>query len=67
MPCAAARPCANSAAEHPDEPFRQRPHERLKTAKKRTASSARWLSRQINDPYVKQAKAEGWRSRAASS
>jgi 23S rRNA (uridine2552-2'-O)-methyltransferase len=41
------------------------PHERLKTAKKRTASSARWLSRQINDPYVKQAKAEGWRSRAA--
>ncbi|NKJ45007.1 MULTISPECIES: RlmE family RNA methyltransferase [unclassified Novosphingobium] len=41
------------------------PHERLKTAKKRTASSARWLSRQINDPYVKQAKADGWRSRAA--
>lgn len=41
------------------------PHERLKTAKKRTASSARWLSRQINDPYVKQARAEGWRSRAA--
>jgi 23S rRNA (uridine2552-2'-O)-methyltransferase len=25
----------------------------------------RWLSRQLNDPYVKQAKAEGWRSRAA--
>ncbi|MDE2563365.1 MAG: RlmE family RNA methyltransferase [Sphingomonadales bacterium] len=41
------------------------PGERLKTAKKRTASSARWLSRQINDPYVKQAKAEGYRSRAA--
>ncbi|ABD24920.1 23S rRNA Um-2552 2'-O-methyltransferase [Novosphingobium aromaticivorans DSM 12444] len=41
------------------------PHERLKTAKKRTASSARWLSRQLNDPYVKKAKAEGWRSRAA--
>lgn len=41
------------------------PGERLKTAKKRTASSARWLSRQINDPYVKQARAEGWRSRAA--
>ncbi|GMM61498.1 RlmE family RNA methyltransferase [Novosphingobium pituita] len=41
------------------------PRERLKTAKKRTASSARWLSRQINDPYVKQARAEGWRSRAA--
>lgn len=41
------------------------PKERLKTAKKRTASSARWLSRQLNDPYVKQAKADGWRSRAA--
>ncbi len=39
--------------------------ERLKTAKKRTASSARWLTRQINDPYVKQAAAEGFRSRAA--
>ena len=26
---------------------------RLKTAKKRTASSARWLSRQLNDPSVK--------------
>ena len=41
------------------------PGERLKTAKKRTASSSRWLQRQINDPYVKQAKAEGFRSRAA--
>jgi len=41
------------------------PGERLKTAKKRTVSSARWLTRQINDPYVKQAKADGYRSRAA--
>ncbi|OZA66638.1 MAG: rRNA methyltransferase, partial [Sphingomonadales bacterium 39-62-4] len=41
------------------------PHERLKTAKGRTASSVRWLSRQLNDPYVKQARVEGWRSRAA--
>ncbi|MEJ5977409.1 RlmE family RNA methyltransferase [Novosphingobium sp. PS1R-30] len=41
------------------------PGERLRTAKKRTASSARWLSRQINDPYVKQARADGYRSRAA--
>ncbi len=41
------------------------PGERLKTAKNRTASSARWLSRQINDPYVKKARAEGYRSRAA--
>ena len=41
------------------------PGERLKTAKKRTASSARWLTRQLNDPYVKRAKDEGYRSRAA--
>lgn len=41
------------------------PHERLRTGKKRSTSSARWLTRQLNDPYVKKAKAEGWRSRAA--
>jgi 23S rRNA (uridine2552-2'-O)-methyltransferase len=41
------------------------PGTRLKTAKKRTASSARWLTRQLNDPYVQKARAEGWRSRAA--
>jgi 23S rRNA (uridine2552-2'-O)-methyltransferase len=41
------------------------PGERLRTAKKRTTSSARWLTRQINDPYVKKAKADGYRSRAA--
>ncbi len=38
---------------------------RLKTAKKRTASSQRWLERQLNDPYVSRAKREGYRSRAA--
>ena len=38
---------------------------RVKTARGRTASSTRWLSRQLNDPYVRQAKAEGYRSRAA--
>lgn len=41
------------------------PGERLKTGRGRTASSARWLTRQINDPYVKQARADGYRSRAA--
>ena len=41
------------------------PGERLRTAKRRSQSSARWLTRQINDPYVKQAKAAGYRSRAA--
>lgn len=38
---------------------------RLRTARKRTASSQRWLERQLNDPYVAAAKREGWRSRAA--
>ena len=38
---------------------------RLKTARGRTVSSQRWLERQLNDPYVSAAKAEGYRSRAA--
>jgi 23S rRNA (uridine2552-2'-O)-methyltransferase len=38
---------------------------RVKTARGRTASSVRWLQRQLNDPYVVKAKKEGWRSRAA--
>ena len=38
---------------------------RVKTGRGRSASSVRWLERQLNDPYVKQAKAEGFRSRAA--
>ncbi|MEO6580925.1 MAG: RlmE family RNA methyltransferase [Sphingomicrobium sp.] len=38
---------------------------RLRSAKGRTASSTRWLERQLNDPYVKRAKADGYRSRAA--
>ena len=38
---------------------------RVKTARRRTAQSTRWLERQLNDPYVKRAKAEGYRSRAA--
>ena len=41
------------------------PDKKLRTAKKRTQSSARWLTRQLNDPYVRQAKADGYRSRAA--
>jgi len=39
--------------------------QRLKTARKRTLSSQRWLERQLNDPYVARAKREGYRSRAA--
>lgn len=38
---------------------------RVKTRNKRTVSSARWLERQLNDPYVAEAKAQGYHSRAA--
>lgn len=38
---------------------------RVRTARGRTAQSVRWLERQLNDPYVKRAQAEGYRSRAA--
>ncbi|MGF1629494.1 MAG: RlmE family RNA methyltransferase [Kiloniellaceae bacterium] len=38
---------------------------RVKTAKRRTISSARWLERQLNDPYVAEARKRGYRSRAA--
>ena len=38
---------------------------RVKTAKGRKVGSTKWLERQLNDPYVKRAKAEGFRSRAA--
>lgn len=38
---------------------------RVKSAKGRSVSSTRWLERQLNDPYVREAKAKGYRSRAA--
>jgi 23S rRNA (uridine2552-2'-O)-methyltransferase len=38
---------------------------KLKRAKGRTVSSQRWLERQLNDPYVREAKTKGYRSRAA--
>ncbi len=38
---------------------------RVKTAKGRKTSSTRWLQRQLNDPYVAEAKRLGYRSRAA--
>jgi len=44
---------------------RGRPAVRVKSARGRTASSRRWLERQLNDPYVREAKEKGYRSRAA--
>lgn len=38
---------------------------RVRSAKGRKVSSTRWLERQLNDPYVRRAKAENYRSRAA--
>ncbi|MCW5695339.1 MAG: RlmE family RNA methyltransferase [Bauldia sp.] len=38
---------------------------RVKTARRRTASSTRWLERQLNDPYVARAQQEGYRARSA--
>jgi 23S rRNA (uridine2552-2'-O)-methyltransferase len=38
---------------------------RVKTAGKRKSSSTQWLQRQLNDPYVSEAKRLGYRSRAA--
>lgn len=38
---------------------------KVKSARGRKLSSTRWLERQLNDPYVRQAKAEGYRGRAA--
>lgn len=38
---------------------------RVKTAKKRSSSSTKWLQRQLNDPYVAMAKQEGYRARSA--
>ena len=45
--------------------MRGRGHERVRTARGRSPQSTRWLERQLNDPYVQRAKAEGYRSRAA--
>jgi 23S rRNA (uridine2552-2'-O)-methyltransferase len=38
---------------------------RVKSKKSRKPSSARWLERQLNDPYVARARREGYRSRSA--
>ncbi len=38
---------------------------KVRTARGRKLSSTKWLQRQLNDPYVKRAKADGYRGRAA--
>ena len=46
-------------------PKRADAKQRVKTARGRSNSSTRWLQRQLNDPYVQEAKRVGYRSRAA--
>lgn len=43
----------------------QRTKVAIKSKKKRTASSRKWLERQLNDPFVEKAREQGYRSRAA--
>src|SRR5689334_2690242 len=52
-------------ARKTSKPTGRRATVRVKTARGRTVSSQRWLQRQLNDPYVAEAKKRGYRSRAA--
>ena len=52
-------------ARPPDKSGRGEVRAKLKTRKSLKPSSRSWLERQLNDPYVRAAKQEGWRSRAA--
>jgi len=54
-----------SSSGSPTVPTGRQTTVRVKTAKRRSVSSARWLERQLNDPYVAEAKKRGYRSRAA--
>ncbi len=56
---------ARSSRKKGRGPGRAPPKEKLRTAKGRSISSSRWLQRQLDDPYVARARAEGYRSRAA--
>ena len=53
------------SSESDSKPTGRRATVRVKTARGRTVSSQRWLQRQLNDPYVAEAKKRGYRSRAA--
>jgi 23S rRNA (uridine2552-2'-O)-methyltransferase len=49
----------------PDPPGQRFPSIAVRNTRRRKASSTRWLSRQLNDPYVAEAHRRGYRSRAA--
>jgi 23S rRNA (uridine2552-2'-O)-methyltransferase len=52
-------------AERSDGSGRRALRVRVKTARRRKASSTRWLERQLNDPYVARAIDQGYRARSA--
>jgi 23S rRNA (uridine2552-2'-O)-methyltransferase len=54
----------NRATVAPGEELRRDKKERVST-RGRTQSQVKWIERQLADPYVRKAMAEGWRSRAA--
>ncbi len=56
---------APRAVRPPKRAMPRGPAETLRTARGRSGASQRWLTRQLNDPYVRAAQREGWRSRAA--
>lgn len=58
------KPSSGRSAAQAGGPGRDITH-RVKSAKGRKTSSTRWLQRQLNDPYVHEAKRLGYRSRAA--
>lgn len=61
-----AKSSGKSSARSAATRFTQRSlTEKVRTAKGRKLSSTKWLQRQINDPYVTEARARGYRSRAA--
>ena len=60
------RPGRGGGRKRSGAPTRSRtPAERVKNTGRRTASSIQWLHRQLNDPYVAEARRLGYRSRAA--
>src|SRR5260221_6605881 len=60
-----AKPPGKKSSTPPSTPTGRRATVRVKTARGRTVSQQRWLQRQLNDPYVAEAKKRGYRSRAA--
>src|SRR5207248_5746857 len=59
-----ARPDAGVMAQR-SPPGGRLPAVELRRARRRKPSSTRWLARQLNDPYVAEARRLGYRSRAA--